>query len=155
MKTNTTHPLPTMCILFHPSCFSLLSACYKFLEYLNTVPCNKFVSSSFIAFILHNHFFLPQDSKPAFHFFSWLILFKRRKNGEVFVNTILFSPFFLLTWLKLITSRMLLQPKCIFIEKFSVPTSKRISLAIGKEWALHVSTGYKTGFKHCVFKGTF
>lgn len=43
---------------------------------------------------------------------------------------------------------MLLQPKCVFIEKFSVPASKRISLAIGKDvmWALGTRQDLSTVF---------
>lgn len=138
-----------MCILFHPSCFSLLSPHYKFLECLNTVPCSKFVSRSFIVFTL-GHYFFATSQYLSLSFFHLPDSFKRRKNGEVFVRTILLSLF---SWLKLVYPKYAFPTKVwIYWGVFSTYKQKD---KLSHRKGCYVGIGHKTGFKCCIFKGTF
>lgn len=143
---------PKMCILFHLSCFSLLSPCYKFLECLNTVPCSKFVSSSFVAFILHHYFFCHRSISQSFIFFICLILLKEGRMEKCLSAPFCFHLFFLLSWLKMVYPKYASPTKvCIYWEIFSTYKQKD---KLSHRKGCYVGTGYKTGFKHCIFKGT-
>lgn len=126
--------------MFYPSCFFLISPFCKYLEYLNTVPCNQFVNSNFIAFRLHHYLFATRQyvCLPPFHLsfvvvvlvvlslgfclfvFVGLIFvlfcFKRRKKGNMFFCQYHYAfTFFLTTCVKLIYFNNASQRKYVYL----------------------------------------